>query len=256
MARRPPRRPRADRLHQASNEVADPCVQRADARRLPEFWISHPRGATTARPRRVTVRCTMMHPVGSKPPAVYWRRRAVLLITVVLLVVSLYVLFGRGAGRPGASALAPTSTPSTSAANHPTSTTAARTAAPSTTGSNSCPGGTLKLAATTAAPSFKLGSQPVLALQVTNTGTKAASPTCRTLNERWFTTVNPGSGEPRRQVEPNAADDVESPRAVQDRSPDRVVLPTTKSTRQLVGAVPAPCTPSCPVSKARLPRSA
>jgi hypothetical protein len=115
----------------------------------------------------------MMHPVGSKPPAVYWRRRAVLLITVVLLVVSLYVLFGRGAGRPGASALAPTSTPSTSAANHPTSTTTARTAAPSPTGSNSCPGGTLKLAATTAAPSFKLGSQPVLALQVTNTGTKA-----------------------------------------------------------------------------------
>ena len=29
------------------------------------------------------------------------------------------------------------------------------------------------MAATTAAPSFKLGSQPVLALQVTNTGTKA-----------------------------------------------------------------------------------
>ena len=48
-----------------------------------------------------------MHPVGSKPPAVYWRRRAVLLITVVLLVISLYVLFGRGSGRPGASALAP-----------------------------------------------------------------------------------------------------------------------------------------------------
>ena len=92
---------------------------------------------------------------------------------MVLLVVSFYVLFGRGAGRPGASALAPTSTPSTSAANHPTSTAAARTAAPSTTGSNSCPGGTLKLAATTPAPSFKLGSQPVLALQVTNTGTKA-----------------------------------------------------------------------------------
>ena len=115
----------------------------------------------------------MMHPVGSKPPAVYWRRRAVLLITVVLIVVSLCVLFGRGAGKPGASALAPTSTPSTSATNHPTSTTAGPTASQSTTGSNSCPGGTLKLAATTAAPSFKLGSQPVLALQVTNTGTKA-----------------------------------------------------------------------------------
>ena len=114
----------------------------------------------------------MMHPVGSKPPAVYWRRRAALLITVVLIVVSLYVLFGRGAGKPGASALAPTRTPSTSAANHPTTTTAGQTASPSTTGSNSCPGGTLKLAATTGAPSFKLGSQPVLALQVTNTGTK------------------------------------------------------------------------------------
>ena len=82
---------------------------------------------------------TMMHPVGSKPPAVYWRRRAVLLITVVLLVISLYVLLGRGSGRPGASALAPTSTPSTSAADHPTSTTAARTPSPSTTGSNGCP---------------------------------------------------------------------------------------------------------------------
>ena len=43
-----------------------------------------------------------MHPVGSKPPGVYWRRRAVLLITVILLVISLYVLFGRGSGRPGA----------------------------------------------------------------------------------------------------------------------------------------------------------
>jgi len=115
----------------------------------------------------------MMHPVGSKPPAVYWRRRAVLLITVVLIVVSLYVLFGRGAGKPGASALAPTNSPSTSAANHSTPTTTGQTSSPSTTGSNSCPGGTLKLAATTAAPSFKLGSQPILALQVTNTGTKA-----------------------------------------------------------------------------------
>src|SRR5262249_29100679 len=119
---------------------------------------------------------TMMHPVGSKPPAVYWRRRAILLIAVVVTLVSLVVLFGRGSGRPGASALAPTSTPSTSAASHPPSTTAAQTAGqpalPSATGSNSCPGGTLKLAATTAAPSFKLGSQPVLALQVTNAGTK------------------------------------------------------------------------------------
>ena len=111
-----------------------------------------------------------MHPVGSKPPAVYWRRRARPADHRGSPVISLYVLFGRGSGRPGASALAPTSTPSTSAANHPTSMTAGRTASPSNPRRTAVLAGTLKLAATTAAPSFKLGSQPVLALQVTNTG--------------------------------------------------------------------------------------
>ncbi len=37
-------------------------------------------------------------------------------------------------------------------------------------GSTGCPGGTLKLAAATAAPSFQLGASRRLALQVTNTG--------------------------------------------------------------------------------------
>jgi hypothetical protein len=116
----------------------------------------------------------MMHPVGSKPPAVYWRRRVVLMIAVVLVVISIYVFLARGSSRPGASALPPAGTPSTSAANHPARTSAPATPRPSTTsGSTGCPGGTLKLAAATAAPSFKLGSQPGLALQVTNTGSKS-----------------------------------------------------------------------------------
>jgi hypothetical protein len=115
----------------------------------------------------------MMHPVGSKPPAVYWRRRAILLITLVLVVISAYVLLARGSSRPGASALPPSSPPATSPVVQATSTTASAPSASSTAGPSGCPAGTLKLVATTAAPRFKLGSQPVLALQVTNSGKKS-----------------------------------------------------------------------------------
>lgn len=124
----------------------------------------------------------MMHPVGREPTAVYWRRRIVLVVTAVLLVISLYlVFFGRGSGRPGASANPPTSTSTSSTATLPTATgqsrppasTSAGASAPGSataSGSGGCAPSALKLAATTESPSFKLGSQPVLALQVTNTG--------------------------------------------------------------------------------------
>jgi hypothetical protein len=183
----------------------------------------------------------MMHPVGSKPPAVYWRRRAVLLITVVLLVISLYVLFGRGSGRPGASALAPTSTPSTSAANHPTSMTGGRTASPSNSASNGCPAGTLKLAATTAAPRFKLGSQPALALQVTNSG---KNPCVADLSDTQIELLV-YNGESRVwgshdcQVEPGTQLMTLNPRQAVRRSITWTGLssqPQCAGTRQLVGA--------------------
>lgn len=109
-----------------------------------------------------------MHPVGSQRAAVYWRRRLVLLAALVIVAVVAYVVFfGRGSGRPGASANPPATTPPattqarTTPAAHPTTTAA---------GSGACAPAALKLAATTDAPSFKLGSQPVLALQVTNIG--------------------------------------------------------------------------------------
>jgi hypothetical protein len=114
-------------------------------------------------------RRTMMHPVGSQPAAVYWRRRLVLLAAVLLVAVVAYVVFfGRGSGRPGASANPPATSPP--AATHPPTSPVAH---PSTTavGSGVCAPGSLKLAAVTDAPSFKLGSQPVLAVQVTNVGT-------------------------------------------------------------------------------------
>lgn len=137
----------------------------------------------------------MFHPVGSQPPAVYWRRRLVLFAAVVILLV-LFVMtikaLASDGSKPAAahttppgpttSAPAPqtTSTSSSASSTAPsvsTSQAAATTAtspAASTTGTvavAACAPNQLSIAADPGKPVWNVGEQPALALQVTNTGT-------------------------------------------------------------------------------------
>jgi hypothetical protein len=130
----------------------------------------------------------MLHPIGSLPPSVYWRRRLLLLAAVVVLAaLSVWVL------RPSAAkhqANPPTSTHTstsnaalnTTPASTPTTTPGA-TSTHSATGSTTSPTGTtgatpntcaatdLKVVAVVGQAHYQVGDHPQLLLQVTNTGT-------------------------------------------------------------------------------------
>lgn len=137
-----------------------------------------------------------LRPVGSLPANVYWRRRVLLLALVLGLIVAIgYVVWPSGAhprataqsvaapastspaatapaGRPApaqrsTSPEAPAATPAVSSTGAPA--TAAAGHAPSGgTAVASCRLSDLTIAAATSAPSYPLGSQPQLFLQVTN----------------------------------------------------------------------------------------
>jgi hypothetical protein len=143
----------------------------------------------------------MMHPIGSLPPHVYWRRRVMLggaLAAVILLVLTVFALSSNGttdeassaggsSSHPaptsptGATSPAPTTpAPSqTSSAAAPASgsssgATTPNPASPASSGSASavvaCIGAQLTVSAGSQAPTYKVGDQPVLTLLVTNNG--------------------------------------------------------------------------------------
>jgi hypothetical protein len=133
----------------------------------------------------------MMFPVGPQPPAVYWRRRLILVagvvLVVVLLVLTAKAVLRKSPGGPqaagttttrgsttapaGPSTTAPTSGPTTPApvTTTPLTSPAGRTsslpAAPA-----ACTPQQLRLAAVATRSAYHVGDQPVLGLQVTNTG--------------------------------------------------------------------------------------
>jgi hypothetical protein len=146
----------------------------------------------------------MLHPVGSQPPAVYWRRRLVAVAfavtAVVLLALTAQTVLGGGgepaaAGAPGhhsgGAAADPSRAPTTGAADptgtagarqradsdraaadtsHPAGPSAARTTAPPA--DPACTPGQLAIKAVSGRSEYAVGAQPVLTLQVTNTGSK------------------------------------------------------------------------------------
>ncbi|MCU1659584.1 MAG: hypothetical protein JWO57_4240 [Pseudonocardiales bacterium] len=146
----------------------------------------------------------MLHPVGSLPPSVYWRRRLTLLgALVVLVVLTAWVLrpnsnknnAAAGAGHSSSSssnaALSTSSAPTTS---HPATTHSASssttTPSASTTQKGSathaaapgpCKTSQLKVAAVAGKASYHVGDQPVVMLQVTNAG---AAPCVQDLADR------------------------------------------------------------------------
>ena len=134
----------------------------------------------------------MFFPVGPQPPAVYWRRRLFLIASVVLVVV-LLVLTAKALLRKSPSggtqaAAATTKSPSPSSAATTTGTTSSAAPRPTTSSTPltspaghtsalpappaACTPQQLRLAAVVTESSYRVGDQPVLGLQVTNTGAK------------------------------------------------------------------------------------
>jgi hypothetical protein len=105
----------------------------------------------------------LLRPIGPQPPAVYWRRR-----TVLVAVLALVLLLGdRALGADGAAGTAATRT------------TAIRTTAPATTAAATpralvtCPDSALTVTVATDARVYPAGATPRLRITVANTGRTA-----------------------------------------------------------------------------------
>jgi hypothetical protein len=131
----------------------------------------------------------MFHPVGSQPPAVYWRRRLLLLGSVALLIILLILTVKIAASDGGAptgagghttpavtspvvqtthsqSSHAP-STPDTSSSSSKSASSSSSSIA-----SAACASTDLAVTAVAGQPTYHVGDQPVLEMQVTNTGSQ------------------------------------------------------------------------------------
>lgn len=131
-----------------------------------------------------------LRPVGNLPSSVYWRRRTLVVMPLLALVILLcYVACSPGGNSNSTSPVASTSSLSRSTSSSPSPTGSATTSptstAPSPSGTPTAPASTpaapavtacvatsLQVAAVTSAKSYKVGTEPVLSLQVTNTGLK------------------------------------------------------------------------------------
>ncbi len=108
----------------------------------------------------------MLRPIGSLPTTVYWRRRLLIVGAVLLAGLTVYVIFLSGGDKPtpsghdlsGASGGA--STKSSARSRPPTPTVAPVTCVPSV----------LRIQGVTPASHYRVGQQPTLEIQVTNTG--------------------------------------------------------------------------------------
>jgi hypothetical protein len=115
----------------------------------------------------------MLHPVGELAPSVYWRRRVLLLATVLLAGVSVYAVFFRdgGGGSPSsAGTFSPSGQRSSSVAqstslSSSTEATSSTTAAPTT-----CSSSQLAITAASSAARYPAGAKPTVAIVVTNKG--------------------------------------------------------------------------------------
>jgi hypothetical protein len=121
----------------------------------------------------------MFHPIGSAPPAVYWRRRLTLFIALLaLLALTFWVLRPDGDNKQAAADTSPSHSapaPSTAApiAARPSGNHASTSAEPTVSRSPvapPCQASALKVAAVVERSSYRVGEQPVLLLQVTNIG--------------------------------------------------------------------------------------
>ena len=109
-------------------------------------------------------------PVGPEPEQTYWRRRAALAITVVLLIVLFAQLTGRGGDEDRLSSGEPTPSSPTTGSAEPTPTPSSASAPPIGAAADLCPPAELQIVADADKDSYPAGGRPQLELRVTNTG--------------------------------------------------------------------------------------
>ncbi|HEY3438946.1 MAG TPA: hypothetical protein VGK35_14770 [Actinotalea sp.] len=105
---------------------------------------------------------TVLHPVGPRPPRVYWLRRLVVIAVVLAAVIgiaSLLTKLGDGAAAAGDSATDPTTAATDDTSGVPVA----------------CAPTAVTIAVTADARTYSAPNQPVLTVGVTNTGTVACS---------------------------------------------------------------------------------
>jgi hypothetical protein len=104
---------------------------------------------------------TIRTPVGPQPPAVYWKRRAIVLIGLLaVIVIILLIVF-----RPGGDAPAPTGTPTSGSSQPPADSDVVAACTPEQ----------VQLTAVTDKGGYNAGEQPLLSMTITNTGAAACS---------------------------------------------------------------------------------
>lgn len=104
---------------------------------------------------------TIRNPVGPQPPAVYWKRRAIVLLGLLaVIVIILLIVF-----RPGAGAPTPTSSTTPAASNGPVD----EAEAPA------CTAEQVQLTAITDKDSYQAGEFPQLSMAITNLGAAACT---------------------------------------------------------------------------------
>jgi hypothetical protein len=130
--------------------------------------------------RRVS---TVIHPTGPQPPGVYWVRRAVAVVVLLVLILGVRWLL---TGRSGDSDT-PVAAPTTSSSASPTSASpAASSAQPSASATSASPKPTgtavaactkdqITVTASTDAASYPVGSTPRLRMKIENTSDKACT---------------------------------------------------------------------------------
>jgi hypothetical protein len=120
---------------------------------------------------------TVMHPVGSKPPNIYWRRRVAALVVLLLVVLLL-----TWAVRAVAGLFAPDPAPAAAPADKPPATaapvadpSASASLPPSAAPTPACDATSLKVEAVSDSRTYKLGSSAQIGMTITNTGTGPCS---------------------------------------------------------------------------------
>jgi hypothetical protein len=104
----------------------------------------------------------MLRPIGSKSSSVYWRRRMLILAAVVLLGLTIYVVFRSGGHNK---------TPNGDPSGHVSAGASSSKSHASSPAPVSCVPAVLKVVARTPVSRYRVGQQPQLEIQVTNTGT-------------------------------------------------------------------------------------
>ena len=134
-----------------------------------------------------------MHPAGRQPPRVYWFRRILVLLVVLVLLLGLrWLLGGRSDGAPtAASSTGPTAS-STPVASTPAATPAAAStpaasptspsavassasARPTASSTPACTKGQIAVTASTDAASYPVGSTPHLRMRIQNVSTSTCT---------------------------------------------------------------------------------